>query len=72
MKVTSNWRESYVGIGISQHANRVRFVTGTPQQGEGVAHMSVADAVELRKALTRAIREVRRQRVVPPPAKVVT
>lgn len=59
MRVTSDHQGGFAEVGISVCPGRVRFAAGTPQRGEGEAHMSIDDAVELRRMLGRAIRETR-------------
>lgn len=65
VKVVSDWDPAYnawretAEIGRSGHAaHLVKISAGSSKGGTGVAHISLEDARELRRALNRAIREI--------------
>jgi len=58
VRVVSDWQEGIAEIGRSSYGENLVKVLVSANKETNVAHISVADARELRRALNRAIREI--------------
>lgn len=58
VRVVSDWQEGIAEVGRSSNGVNLVKVLASTNKETGVAHISLEDARELRRALSRAIREI--------------
>jgi hypothetical protein len=65
VRIVSAWQEGIAEIGHSGNGKGLVKILASSNEKTGVAHISVEDAKELRRALGRIIREIECETVVP-------